>query len=123
MALKKIRLELARNDEFPEGSTAHGYEFVAPLSDVDELSPEDWRAERKNCTVRRFWGEEDEESGHLAHVGRGWVFHYDGTDAEDNEPIFKLDRHSLKAGEYLSITEHDDVLRTFKVISVKPYSE
>jgi len=29
--LKRIRLELARSKEFPDGSTAHGYEFVAPV--------------------------------------------------------------------------------------------
>jgi hypothetical protein len=28
---KRIRLELARSKEFPEGSATHGYEFVAPL--------------------------------------------------------------------------------------------
>ena len=31
MALKNIRLELARAEEFPAGSAEHGYEFVAPL--------------------------------------------------------------------------------------------
>ena len=29
--LKRIRLELARSNEFPMGSANHGYEFVAPL--------------------------------------------------------------------------------------------
>jgi hypothetical protein len=28
--LKRIRLELARSKELPEGSATHGYEFVAP---------------------------------------------------------------------------------------------
>ena len=28
MALKRIRLELARTADFPEGSPSHGYEFV-----------------------------------------------------------------------------------------------
>ena len=28
---KRIRLNLARSKEFPQGSTKHGYEFVAPL--------------------------------------------------------------------------------------------
>jgi len=31
MALKRIRLELARTADFPEGSPSHGYEFVAAL--------------------------------------------------------------------------------------------
>jgi hypothetical protein len=29
MTLKRVRLELARNAEFPEGSSEHGYELVA----------------------------------------------------------------------------------------------
>src|SRR5919106_1024210 len=29
VALRQIRLELARNAEFPEGSAQHGYDFVA----------------------------------------------------------------------------------------------
>lgn len=32
MALKKIRLELARDHDFPEGSSDHGYEFVVPVN-------------------------------------------------------------------------------------------
>ena len=28
---KRIRLNLARSKEFPQGSSKHGYEFVAPL--------------------------------------------------------------------------------------------
>ena len=31
MSLSKIRLELARDPDFPEGSREHGYEFTAPL--------------------------------------------------------------------------------------------
>ena len=37
---------------------------------------------------------------------------------EDDEPIFKFDRHSFVPGEYVSITEHDGVTRPFRVISV-----
>ena len=36
MPLKKIILELARTPEFPNGSSTHGYEFVAPL-DADGM--------------------------------------------------------------------------------------
>ena len=31
MTLRKIRLELARDHDFPDGSRHHGYELVAPL--------------------------------------------------------------------------------------------
>ncbi len=31
MTLKRIRLELARNKEYPDGSSRHGYEFRAAI--------------------------------------------------------------------------------------------
>jgi hypothetical protein len=36
--------------------------------------------------------------------------------SDDDEPAFKLDRHSFAAGDM--ITEHDGVTRPFKIASV-----
>ncbi len=118
MTLKHVLLELARSHDFPSGSSAHGYDFVAPLSDDGKLLPEEWRRDGKACTVRRFWAGEDESHGHLVHTGKSWRFHYDDGDIDEDEPLFKLDRHSIRQGEYLSITEHDGTLRTFRVVRV-----
>ena len=120
MTLKKIRLELARTREFPEGSPDRGYEFTAPLTADGHLDREAWHKVRDRCTVRRFWAAEEEERGHLIHRGNGWVFHYEGMEAEEDEPIFKFDRHTFNDGDYLSVTEHDGVQRPFKVVSVRP---
>jgi hypothetical protein len=38
---------------------------------------------------------------------------------EGEEPIFRFDRHRFVEGEYASITEHDGVQRTFRVVSVR----
>jgi hypothetical protein len=126
MALRQIRLELARNAEHPEGSARHGYAFVAPLTDDGRLDPDGWRESRADCTVRRFWAGEDDRDGHLVHHrGHHWAFHYAGHDAgmgeDDEEPIFRFDRHRFVAGEYVSITEHDGVQRTFRVAEVVPF--
>ena len=120
MALMRVRLELARNPGFPDGSIRHGYEFVAPLDKNSHLDAKDWEKNRKSCTVRRFWGEEDEENGMLVHGKAGWWFDYDSDDEEDDEPLFKLDRHTLKQGEYVSVTEHDGKLMAFKVVNARP---
>lgn len=119
MTLKTIRLELARSKELPGGSKAHGYELKAPLKPDGHLDGDAWREQPRGCTVRRFWGSEDDERGRLIHTARGrWAFSYvDGDDADD-EPIFKLDTHVFKMGEYLSITEHDGIERTFRIASV-----
>ena len=54
------------------------------------------------------------------HRGRDWAFHYDGMGDEEEEPIFRFDRHRFVVGEYVSITEHDGVQRTFRVAKVLP---
>ncbi len=120
MTMRKIRLELARCHDFPEGSAIHGYEFTAPLDHEGHFDPAGWKAARKNCTVRRFWGAEPEEKGVLIHTrGKNWAFSYVPNETEDDEPIFKFDRHTFRAREYVSITEHDGVQRTFRVASVR----
>jgi hypothetical protein len=121
MSLHRIRLELARNAEFPEGSNTRGYEFMAPLTADGSLDAEAWKAVRDACRVHRFWQDEDHEYGKLVHHrGHRWAFQYDGTDDEDEEPIFRFDRHRFAPGEYVSITEHDEVQRTFLVTEVVP---
>lgn len=119
MALKKIRLELARSPEFPEGSAERGYEFQAPLNQEGHLDHDEWPGVRGECTVRRFWHNEPDEHGRLVHRGGGWAFDYDPDSSDDDEPLFKLDRHVIVQGEYLSVREHDGELRTFRVVSVR----
>jgi hypothetical protein len=120
MTLMRVRLELARSPEFPEGSAARGYEFTAPLAKDGHLDGEEWKENAGACTVRRFWEGEDDEHGILVHRRGAWSFDYDPKSTEDDEPIFKLDRHTIRQGEYLSITEHDGVTRTFKVARISP---
>jgi len=119
LSLQRIRLELARTAEFPEGSRDHGYEFVAPITTDGHIDPQEWKKVKQFCRVSRFAGQ-DVQNGMLRHVGHGWRFDYDGHGPEDDEPFFKLDRHALTPGAYVSITEHDGVMRPFKVIAVTP---
>jgi hypothetical protein len=119
MNFPKIRLELARTTEFPEGSRKRGYELVAPLDAEGKLDVEEWKKHRKKCTVRRFWEGEDDENGYLVHTRHHtWAFSY-APGEEDDEPLFHLESHVFKEGEYVSITEHDGVIRPFKVIWVR----
>ena len=120
MDLKRIRLELARTPEYPEGSSEHGYEFVAPINPDDHIDAQAWKLVKGRCKVTRFWGPNDAETGILRHVGKGWRFDYDNRHNDDDEPFFKLDQHALRPGSYVSITEHDGVQRPFKVVAVIP---
>ena len=122
--LRRVRLELARDHEFPDGSRDRGYDFIAPLDDGGRLVASAWKAVRERCRVRRFWPGEAEEVGHLVHKpGGAWAFHYDihGDPAHD-ETGFHLGTHVFKPGEYVSVKEQDGVLRTFRVISVRELS-
>jgi hypothetical protein len=120
MGLMRIRLELGRVPEFPEGSSRHGYEFVAPLTKDGHIDAEGWRAAKAKCTVVRFWGDELEETGLLRHLGHSWRFDYPGRTLSDDESFFRLDQHRIEAGGYLSVTEHDGVRRPFKIVSIEP---
>ncbi len=125
MTLSKVRLELARDHDFPNGSSERGYEFVAPLDADGYLDPVEWRRERERCRVRRFWEDEDDQLGHLVRKRGGqWAFHYDiHGDAEDDETGYRFGNHKFVPGEYVSIREHDeDELRTFRVVRVQDLS-
>ncbi|MFO1082167.1 MAG: hypothetical protein U1E23_16240 [Reyranellaceae bacterium] len=120
MSLKRIRLELARTPEFPEGSASHGYEFVAPLDARGHLDSGEWSKSKAACTVQRFWGRDEDEHGVLIHRKDGaWAFSYEPGD-DDDEPIFRFDKHLFNVGEYVTVTEHDGVARPFRVTAVGP---
>lgn len=116
-ALKRIRLELARDPENPEGSAAIGYDIVAPLTRDGHLDQPAWAAAKDACTVRHF-ANAHQERGRLKHNAGGWYFDY-AAGREDDEPLFRLDSRIFAVGEYVSVTEHNGRLLTFKVISVE----
>jgi len=122
MSLDRIRLELARHPEHPEGSNRHGYEFVVPLDAEGHIDHAAWKESRGKCRVQRFWAGEEDEIGHMVRTRGGkWAFHYDvNGDPDEDETGFRLDEHVFKPGEYVSIKEHDGELRTFRVVSVRP---
>lgn len=120
MSLKRIRLELARTPEFPQGSANHGYEFIAPLDARGHLDSGGWTKAKAACTVRRFTASEPDEHGVLIHRKDGaWAFSYEPGD-DDDEPIFRFDKHLFNVGEYVTVTEHDGVARPFRVVAVAP---
>ena len=120
MTLKKIRLELARTADAPEGDRRCGYEFIAPLDATGRLDAAAWPRDKGKCTVRRFWTDQDDEHGMLEHHRGGrWLFSYRPGE-DDDEPIFRMAKHAFVRGEYVSITEHDGVERPFRVAAIQP---
>jgi hypothetical protein len=118
MTLKRIRLELARDQDFPDGSRERGYDLIAPIGEDDCLVADEWRLNRDRCRVRRFWAGE-EEHGRLVHKRGGtWAIDYDPKTEEDDEPGIRFDKHRFAPGEYVSLKEHDGHMRTFRIVSV-----
>lgn len=120
--LQRVRLEIARCPEFPNGSHEHGYDFIAPIDVSGHIDAEAWKLLRDRCRVKRFWGDEPEEVGHIVHKpGGAWAFHYDiRGDATHDERGYHFETHKIAPGEYISIKEQDGVLRTFFVKAMAP---
>ena len=120
MTLSRIRLELARDRDFPEGSRHHGYEFVAPVDMAGHIDPEAWKENRQRCRVHRFWGGKEEVGHVIRKPGGAWAFHYDVLgDADDDETGYRFGDHTFRLGDYVTIKEHDDTPRTFRVVVVE----
>ena len=117
--LRRVRLNLARSHEYPSGSSAHGYEFVAPLDEDGHIDADIWKKHRAECRVRRFWEGEPDDIGHLVHrPGGSWAFHYDIDGDEDDEAGYRFGAHSFNVGEYVSIKDEDGEMHTFQVVTV-----
>jgi hypothetical protein len=116
--LRTVRLELARNPGFPEGSASHGYEIRVPLDEAGHIDLAQFKQHRQECRVRRFWNGERDLHGWLIHGRHGWAVSY-APGEDDDERIFRLDRHLFRLGEYVSITEPDGASHTFRVASLQ----
>ncbi|MEW5422905.1 hypothetical protein [Amorphus sp. 3PC139-8] len=118
--LKKIRLNLARSKEHPNGSNRHGYEFIAPLDETGHIDAEAWKKVKERCRVRRFWGDEEWDLGHVVHgPGGRWAFRYDIDGDEDDEGGYRFAAHPFVPGEYVSIRDDDGEMHTFTVVTVE----
>lgn len=121
LPLHRITLHLARTKDHPSGSARHGYEFVAPLDEDGHIDPLRWREHRQACRVRRFWGEDTIDLGHLVHrPGGSWAFRYDIAGDEDDEAGYRFGTHAFRAGEYVSIRDDAGELHPFLVTTVEP---
>jgi hypothetical protein len=119
-----ITLHLARSKQYPEGSTRRGYEILAPLDQKQQLDAQAWKELRDHCRVRRFWADERDQHGRLIHRAGGaggatWAIDYDDRTVQDDEVGYRLGSHLFAPGEYVSIRDADEELRTFAVKAVQ----
>lgn len=123
--MHKIRLELARSKNEPQGSPGDGYEFHAPLDDSFHIDLEAWKNNRALCFVHRLENFQTVERGILKHQAGGiggatWAFDYDYEAQGDEEPGYRFGLHAFVPGEYVSIRDQEGALQTYKVAAVTP---
>ena len=83
----RVRFELARSREFPDGSHRHGYEFVLPLDKSGQLDRTAYRHTPELCTVHRFWDGSEDLIGTVRYTREDrWMFSFHPGELED-EPF------------------------------------
>jgi hypothetical protein len=119
MTWKRVRLELARSHEFPEGSNRHGYEMVLPLAADGRVDEKTLAAAPEVATVHRFWEGEGDAVGQMVRVAGQWRISY-AVGTADDEPLHRFAEHRFKEGEYVSVRTAEGAEHAFKVIAVRP---
>jgi hypothetical protein len=120
VSLSRIVMRLARNPgtEFSDGDDHRGYTLTAPLTGDGHLDESEFRSKRERCVVRRFFPDEDAQTGRLARRGESWFFDYDRTAAEE-EAVHRLGQHRFAVGEYVTVADEDGRPLTYKVTEVQ----
>ncbi|PZR87573.1 MAG: hypothetical protein DI537_26005 [Stutzerimonas stutzeri] len=118
--LRRIRLELAREPEYPAGNPRHGYEFAVPLAPDGRIDAETWRKHRDHCRVRRF-RDDSERLGRVSRKPEGqWFFDYEPGNDADDEVGFRFGEEAFVPGEYVSVRNDDDDVHVYRVVTVDP---
>ncbi len=119
MSLSRIVMRLARNPgtEFADGDDHRGYTLIAPLTADGKIDEPALKSLKGGATVRHFAPAEDAQEGRLGRRGERWFFDF-GDQTEAEEPLYRLAQHRFAVGEYVSITDEDGRLLTYKVTEI-----
>jgi hypothetical protein len=109
-----VRLELAGTSEYPEGSASRAFMLRVPLDDAGLIDEAALAKRPALATVRRFWPNEADQTGHLVRNRAGWAFSYATGDA-DEEALYHLDDHPLRLGDCVMLTRPDGSRVPFRV--------
>ena len=110
-----VRLELAKTPEFPEGSASRAYMLRVPLDINGLIDDAELASEPNMATVRRFWPNEPDQTGHIARNSRGWLLSC--AIGDDDEPMsYHLELQPLHVGGYVHLTGPDGIALPFRVV-------
>ena len=117
-SFRKIRLELARESEHPEGDAQFSYTLIAPLNSLSQIDHDTWRSYQEASRIIRQRPGKQVAAGHIIRDESGtWTFHYEEHGGED-EIGYRLSDERFTVGEYISILGEDGT-HVYKVASVE----
>ena len=120
MSWTRLRLELARGPDHPDGSNRIGYELTLPLARDARIETELFRALPELCTVHRFREDSDDRTGSLKHHrGDHWAFAYAGPDAFEEE-LPRFGQHRLRIGDYISVLDAQGSDHAYRIVAAMP---
>lgn len=120
MTFRRVRMELARNHDFPDGSPNHGYEITLPLTQDSRFDPTVWETDGQLCTFVKFSPDDDDAHGQFVRMSDGqWAFSYEAGEADD-EPVFRFESHLFQPGEYVTVTDVDEHEHVYRIMSAEP---
>lgn len=116
----RVRAELARDHDHPDGSNRHAYEFILPLDPAGRLDRALYERAPELCTVRRFWEDGDDSEGEILRCEDGiWVFSY-LPDEEDNEELPHFAEHTFREADYFSVRDMAGRDHPLRIVLVEP---
>jgi hypothetical protein len=121
--LKRIRLELARTHNHPNGRRDQGFIIIAPLTSKGYLAEEEWDKHCDECLVTKFEGTQEHRHGLLNHTQTGhktprvWSMNFDDTSTAEG---FRFETEQFLPGEYVSVALQDEEPQPFAIVSVTP---
>lgn len=115
MSWKTIRLELAQTRDYPNGSPVRAYLLRLPLNDRGGIDVDEFRASPINATVRRYWPNEPDRTGHLIHSLPGWKFAY-REGKGDGEADFVPGSGPIRLDRCLTVIERGGPCLPFRVV-------
>lgn len=119
MTWQSIRLELDRTRDFPNGSAGRAYLLRLPLCEDGAVDPAAILESPGRATMRRFWPNEPDISGHVGLVGGCWALLSDAPSSRC-WVISELAREPFREGSLLRISEHGGEALPFRVARCAP---
>ncbi|MEM8986214.1 MAG: hypothetical protein AAGC95_05770 [Pseudomonadota bacterium] len=121
MHLKYVHLTIARNpgEDIPEDEYDQRYLITAPLTPEGHIDETLWRDHKDKCEARHITAGRADRIGKLTRRGGAWRLHYPGDAPSDDEMLFHLDTHKFLPGEYVTVSEPDGDVFTYRIARVE----